>query len=40
MYIEKLIERRHIEIQIIADQYGNVSHLSEEIIQFKEDIKS
>ena len=30
MYIEKLIvEPRHIEIQIIADQYGNVSHLSE-----------
>jgi acetyl-CoA carboxylase biotin carboxylase subunit len=30
MYIEKLIEEpRHIEIQIIADQYGNVSHLSE-----------
>jgi len=29
-YIEKLIEEpRHIEIQIIADQYGNVSHLSE-----------
>ena len=30
MYIEKLIEEpRHIEIQIIADQYGNISHLSE-----------
>ena len=30
MYIEKLIEEpRHIEIQIIADQYGNVSLLSE-----------
>ena len=30
MYIEKLIEEpRHIEIQIITDQYGNVSHLSE-----------
>ena len=30
MYIEKLIEEpRHIEIQIISDQYGNVSHLSE-----------
>ena len=30
MYIEKLIqEPRHIEIQIIADQYGNVCHLSE-----------
>ena len=30
MYIDKLIEEpRHIEIQIIADQYGNVSHLSE-----------
>ena len=30
MYIEKLIvEPRHIEIQIIADQFGNVSHLSE-----------
>ena len=30
MYIEKLIqEPRHIEIQIIADQFGNVCHLSE-----------
>ena len=30
MYIEKLIEEpRHIEIQIIADQFGNVCHLSE-----------
>ena len=30
MYIEKLIqEPRHIEIQVIADQFGNVSHLSE-----------
>tara|TARA_B100000945_G_scaffold265187_1_gene224496 strand:- start:10851 stop:12185 length:1335 start_codon:yes stop_codon:yes gene_type:complete len=30
MYIEKLIEEpRHIEIQIIGDQYGNASHLSE-----------
>ena len=29
MYIEKLIqEPRHIEIQIIADQFGNVCHLS------------
>ena len=28
MYIEKLIEEpRHIEIQIIADQFGNVCHL-------------
>lgn len=30
VYIEKLIENpRHVEIQIIADQYGNVVHLGE-----------
>jgi acetyl-CoA carboxylase, biotin carboxylase subunit len=30
VYIEKLIERpRHIEIQILADEYGNVIHLGE-----------
>ena len=30
MYLEKfIVEPRHVEIQIIADQYGNVSHLSE-----------
>ncbi len=30
MYMEKLIvEPRHIEIQIIGDQYGNAAHLSE-----------
>ncbi len=30
MYVEKLIEEpRHIEIQIMGDQYGNASHLSE-----------
>ncbi|MCS6905560.1 MAG: acetyl-CoA carboxylase biotin carboxylase subunit [Bacteroidia bacterium] len=30
MYIEKYIEEpRHIEIQVVGDQYGNVSHLSE-----------
>ena len=30
MYLEKLIERgRHIEIQILADRYGNVVHLGE-----------
>lgn len=30
MYMEKFIEEpRHVEIQIISDQYGNVSHLSE-----------
>ena len=30
MYMEKLIEEpRHIEIQVIGDQYGNASHLSE-----------
>lgn len=30
MYIEKFIEEpRHIEIQIVGDQYGNVIHLSE-----------
>ncbi len=30
MYIEKYIQRpRHIEIQVVGDQYGTVSHLSE-----------
>ncbi len=30
MYLEKFIEEpRHIEIQIVGDQYGNISHLSE-----------
>lgn len=30
MYMEKLIENaRHIEVQILADQYGNVVHLGE-----------
>ncbi len=30
MYMEKLIEEpRHIEIQIVGDQYGNACHLSE-----------
>ena len=30
IYLEKfIVEPRHIEIQLIADQYGNVSHLSE-----------
>lgn len=30
IYLEKfVVEPRHIEIQLIADQYGNVSHLSE-----------
>ncbi|MBI3141411.1 MAG: acetyl-CoA carboxylase biotin carboxylase subunit [Bacteroidetes bacterium] len=30
IYLEKfIVEPRHIEIQIIADQYGNVGHLSE-----------
>lgn len=30
MYMEKFIEEpRHIEIQVVGDQYGNVSHLSE-----------
>jgi len=30
LYIEKYIEEpRHIEIQIVGDKYGNVSHLSE-----------
>ena len=36
MYMEKFIEEpRHIEIQITADQYGKVCHLSEEIVPFK-----
>jgi acetyl-CoA carboxylase, biotin carboxylase subunit len=30
MYLEKFIDQpRHIEIQVVGDQYGNVSHLSE-----------
>lgn len=30
VYLEKyILEPRHIEIQVIGDQYGNVSHLSE-----------
>src|SRR5262249_23860190 len=30
VYIEKFIERpRHIEIQVVADEYGNVIHLGE-----------
>ncbi len=30
MYMEKFVEEpRHIEIQVIGDQYGNVAHLSE-----------
>lgn len=30
MYMEKYIEEpRHVEIQVMGDQYGNVSHLSE-----------
>ncbi|MCL4105895.1 UNVERIFIED_CONTAM: hypothetical protein GTU68_012533 [Idotea baltica] len=30
MYMEKfIVEPRHIEIQVVGDQYGNVSHLSE-----------
>jgi len=30
MYMEKYIESpRHVEIQVVGDQYGNVSHLSE-----------
>ena len=30
VYIEKFIEEpRHIEFQILADQYGNVIHLGE-----------
>src|SRR6185295_5222574 len=30
LYLEKLIEQgRHVEIQILADKYGNVVHLGE-----------
>ncbi len=30
MYMEKFVDQpRHIEIQVVGDQYGNVSHLSE-----------
>ena len=30
LYLEKfIVEPRHIEIQVMGDQYGNVSHLSE-----------
>ena len=40
MYMEKFIENpRHIEIQIIGDKTGKAAHLSEEIAQYKEDIK-
>ena len=41
MYMEKFIEEpRHIEIQIAADQFGNVCHFLKEIVLFKEDIKN
>ena len=41
MYIEKLIqEPRHIEIQIIADQYVMYAIYLKEIAQFKEDIRN
>ena len=41
LYLEKFIENfRHIEIQIIGDTYGNVIHLVNVIVQFKEECKS
>jgi len=41
VYIEKfIIEPRHVEIQILADSYGNAFHLANAIARFKEDIKN
>jgi acetyl-CoA carboxylase biotin carboxylase subunit len=42
IYVEKYVEEpRHIEFQIIGDQYGNVMYIfQKEIVLSKEDIKS
>ena len=41
MYMEKFIENpRHIEIQLLADSYGNAVSLGEENVLFKEGIKN
>ena len=35
-FIEKFIDSpKHIEVQILADQHGNIVHLYEEIVRFK-----
>ena len=40
VYIEKYLQKpRHIEVQIIADKFGNTVHLGEREAQFKEGIK-
>ena len=37
LYLEKFIENfRHIEIQVIGDQFGNVIHLANVTVQFKD----
>jgi len=41
LYMEKFVEEpRHIEIQVAGDQYGNVCHLSERDVLFKEGTKN
>lgn len=40
MYLEKIIyPARHIEVQILGDQYGHVIHLGNVIAHYKEIIK-
>ena len=40
VFIEKFIEfPKHIEIQILGDQFGNFVHLGEESVLFKGGIK-
>ena len=40
VFIEKFIEfPKHIEIQVLGDQFGNFIHLGERNVQFNEDIK-